>query len=65
MSPRPPLLPASDATESGANYVAWLRAKLAKSVSDCRPLISHDEVERRMTERIAELKAKHAGPRFR
>ncbi|WP_328586578.1 hypothetical protein, partial [Pseudomonas syringae group genomosp. 3] len=39
-----------------ANYTAWLRAKVEASLADSRPAIPHDEVERRMAERLARLR---------
>lgn len=49
-----------ETAEAEATYNEWLRAKVAASISDPRPPIPHDEVERRMAERIVALKAQHA-----
>jgi hypothetical protein len=55
-----PLVSEFDTAEQEASYTAWLRKKVAASLADPRPGIPHDEVERRMAERLAALKAKHA-----
>jgi len=45
-----------ETAEQEASYVAWLQAKVAASLADPRPAIPHDEVERRMAERLAQLR---------
>lgn len=57
---RSPLAYEFETAEAEASYNEWLQAKVAASLADPRPPIPHDEVERRMAERIAALKAKHA-----
>ncbi|WP_080375034.1 hypothetical protein [Stenotrophomonas maltophilia] len=50
-----------EAAKAKAAYEAWLRNKVAASVSDTRPSITHSEMERRMQQRIQRLKASKAG----
>ncbi len=50
-----PLVSEFDTVEQEASYTAWLQAKVAASLADPRPPIPHDEVERRMAERLAKL----------
>ncbi|MFC6838837.1 stability determinant [Xanthomonas theicola] len=57
---RSPLAYEFETADAEANYDAWLRTKVAASVADSSPLIPHDEVERRMAERLTALKAKHS-----
>lgn len=45
-----------DSLEQEAEYVAWLRAKVAASLADPREPLPHDEVERRMAERLERLR---------
>lgn len=54
---RDPLVHEFETAEAEVSYDAWLRAKVDKSLSDTRPSLPHDEVERRMAERLAALKA--------
>ena len=42
--------------EQEASYTAWLLAKTTASMADPRPSIPHDEIERRMVERLARLR---------
>ncbi len=42
--------------EQEASYTAWLQAKTTASMADPRPSIPHDEIERRMVERLARLR---------
>jgi len=53
MSTADPLISAFETTEQEAAHTAWLRAEMEKSIADPRPKIPHDEVMRRMDERIA------------
>ena len=39
-------------------YDAWFRAKVQEALDDPRPMISHDEVTKRMAERRARLLAR-------
>lgn len=50
-----PFVSEFETTEQEASYAVWLRAKVAASLADPRPSIPHDEVERRMAERLAKL----------
>lgn len=50
-----PFVSEFETTEQEASYTVWLRAKVAASLADPRPSIPHDEVERRMAERLAKL----------
>lgn len=50
-----PIVSEFDTLEQEAEYTAWLQAKVAASLADPRPPIPHDEVERRMAERLAKL----------
>lgn len=53
-----PLVSEFETAEQEAEYTVWLRAKVAASLADPRPPIPHDEIERRMTERLARLREK-------
>ncbi|PUA41529.1 stability determinant [Pseudomonas protegens] len=55
-----PLVSEFETTEQEAHYTAWLRAKVAESLADSRPPITHDEVERRMAERLEQLRKRRA-----
>jgi hypothetical protein len=57
---RSPIVSEFETAEQEASYTAWLRAKVAASLADPRPPIPHDEVERRMAERFAQLKQRTA-----
>jgi len=48
-----PLISEFETVEEEASYIAWLRTKIAQSIADPRPKIPHDEVMRRVDERIA------------
>ncbi|WP_429001122.1 hypothetical protein [Stenotrophomonas maltophilia] len=50
-----------EAAKAKAAYEAWLRNKVAASVSDTRPSITHSEMEHRMQQRIQRLRASKAG----
>jgi len=41
--------------EQEAGYTAWLQGEIAERLANPGPLISHDEVERRMAERLERL----------
>ncbi|EKI30110.1 hypothetical protein ECTW00353_1045 [Escherichia coli TW00353] len=45
-----------ETVEQENSYNEWLRAKVAASLADPRPAIPHDEVERRMAERFANMR---------
>jgi len=47
-----PLVSEFETEEQAQSYDRWLRAKVAASLADSRPAIAHDEVERRMEERL-------------
>ena len=51
-----PLVSEFESAEQEASYTAWLQAKVAASLADPRPAIPHDEVERRMAERLQRLR---------
>jgi hypothetical protein len=51
-----PLISEFETAEQEAGHTAWLRAKVAASLADPRPPIPHDEVERRMTERLERMR---------
>lgn len=55
-----PLVSEFETAEQEASYTAWLQAKVAASLADPRPVIPHDEVERRMAERLAQLRKSKA-----
>jgi len=48
-----PLVSEFETAKQEAAHTAWLRAEMEKSIADPRPKIPHDEVMRRMDERIA------------
>ena len=54
-----PILSIFDSAEEEADYTAWLQAKVAAALADPRPSIPHDEVERRMALRLANLRKQH------
>ncbi|CZT26442.1 stability determinant [Pseudomonas amygdali pv. morsprunorum] len=60
MIDRSPIVSEFETEELEANYTAWLRAKVEASLADSRPAIPHDEVERRMAERLARLRHRRA-----
>ena len=47
-------------SEQEAEYMAWLQEKVAASLADPRPAIPHAEVDRRMTERLNELRQRRS-----
>ncbi|WP_296249424.1 hypothetical protein [uncultured Stenotrophomonas sp.] len=53
---RDPLVYEFDSPQAESSYDEWLREKVARSMADPRPAVPHDEVERRMAERIAHLR---------
>lgn len=55
-----PIVSEFETVEQEATYTAWLQAKVAASLADPRPPIPHDEVERRMAERLAKLRKRNA-----
>lgn len=55
-----PLVSEFETVEQEESYTAWLQAKVAASLADPRPAIPHDEVERRMAERLAQLRKRKA-----
>ena len=52
----PSIISEFETPEQEASYTAWLQVKTAASMADPRPGIPHDEVERRMAERLAKLR---------
>jgi hypothetical protein len=55
-----PIVSEFETVEQETEYTAWLQAKVAASLADPRPPIPHDEVERRMAERLAKLHKRKA-----
>jgi len=55
-----PIVSEFETAEQEAEYTAWLQTKVAASLADPRPPIPHDEVERRMAERLAKLRKRKA-----
>lgn len=55
-----PIVSEFETVEQEAAYTAWLQAKVAASLADPRPPIPHDEVERRMAERLTKLRKRKA-----
>lgn len=55
-----PIVSEFETPEQEASYTVWLQAKVAASLADTRPPIPHDEVERRMAERFAQLRKRLA-----
>jgi len=55
-----PLVSEFETVEQEESYDNWLRAKVEASLADPRPAIPHDEVERRMSERLAKLRMREA-----
>jgi hypothetical protein len=50
-----PLVSEFETTEQEASYTAWLRAKVAASLADPRPVIPHDEVMAEMDTLIDQI----------
>ncbi|MBS1029742.1 type II toxin-antitoxin system RelB family antitoxin [Gluconobacter albidus] len=55
-----PIVSEFETAEQEAEYTTWLQTKVAASLADPRPPIPHDEVERRMAERLAKLHKRKA-----
>lgn len=53
---RSPLVSEFETEAQEASYNAWLKAKVEDSLADPRTPIPHDEVERRMAERLVRLR---------
>jgi len=47
-----PLVSEFETSEQESAHTAWLRAEMERSIADPRPKIPHDEVMRRLDERI-------------
>ncbi|MBU2806770.1 stability determinant [Acidithiobacillus ferrooxidans F221] len=56
----PSIISEFESAEQEASYTTWLQAKIAASMADPRPGIPHDEIERRMAERLTRLKQREA-----
>lgn len=54
-----PLVSEFETLEQEAAHTRWLQAKVAASLADPRPAIAHDEVERRVAERLQSLRERH------
>jgi Arc/MetJ-type ribon-helix-helix transcriptional regulator len=48
-----PIVSEFETTEQEAEHTAWIRAELARRRDDPRPPVPHDEIVRRMEERMA------------
>lgn len=55
-----PIVSVFETEEQAASYDRWFRAKVQASLDDPRPAIPHDEVERRMAERLNQLRQRKA-----
>lgn len=55
-----PIVSEFETEEQAASYDRWFRAKVQASLDDPRPAIPHDEVERRMAERLNQLRQRKA-----
>lgn len=55
-----PIVSEFETEEQAASYDLWFRAKVQASLDDPRPAIPHDEVERRMAERLNQLRTRKA-----
>jgi hypothetical protein len=55
-----PLISEFETVEQESSYTTWLQAKVTASLADPRPAIPHDEVERRMAERLTQLRTRKA-----
>ena len=60
MNKHSPLVSEFETPEQAASYETWLKAKVAASLADDRPVIPHDEV---MAEMRAIIAAKKAEPK--
>ena len=50
-----PLIYDFETVQAEAKYTDWLRTKVTASLDDSRPPVPHDEIERRMAERLQAL----------
>jgi hypothetical protein len=48
-----PIVSEFETAEQEAEHTAWLRAELKRRRDDSRPSVPHDEIVRRMEERMA------------
>jgi len=55
-----PMVSEFETIEQEESYNEWLRAKVEASLADPRPAIPHDEVERRMSKRLANIRMREA-----
>lgn len=53
-----PIISEFDTQEQADAYDAWFRAKVQEAIDSKKPRIPHDEVVRRMEERLAKLRAR-------
>ena len=53
-----PIISEFDTQEEADAYDAWFRAKVQEAIDSKKPRIPHDEVVRRMEERLAKLRAR-------
>lgn len=55
-TPLSPRVSEFETVEQETNYTAWLQSKVTDSLADARPAVPHDEIERRMAARLAQLR---------
>jgi len=55
-----PLVSEFETVEQEESYNEWLRAKVAASLADPRPAVSHDEVMAEMDNLISQMEKKYA-----
>jgi hypothetical protein len=62
MNDQSPIVSEFETPEQAAAYESWLAGKVAASLADNRPPVSHDEAMARAREIIKKHKAAKAGP---
>lgn len=55
-TPLDPIVSEFETEEQAAAYDAWFKAKVQEAMESNKPAIPHDEVVRRMEERVARLR---------
>ena len=60
MNDQSPIVSEFETPEQAAAYEAWLAGKVAASLADCRPPVSHDEAMARARAIIKQQKAAKA-----
>ncbi|MCW5238536.1 type II toxin-antitoxin system RelB family antitoxin [Verminephrobacter eiseniae] len=56
-----PIVSEFETSDQQASYTEWLRAKVAASLADPRPVIPHDEVMAELDAMIDEIEAERRG----